>query len=58
MQGIGEERIVSFVQWINWLAMDMSADLSWNEKMNHMKDMRNINHLDVLLGFNRFTTTL
>ncbi|CAD6445013.1 0d1a82da-c749-4a9f-8809-8d4678e8d6f1 [Sclerotinia trifoliorum] len=28
---------VRIVQWTNWLAMDLSTDLSWNEKMNQMK---------------------
>lgn len=29
---------VALVQWTNWLAMDLSADLAWNEKMNQMRD--------------------
>jgi hypothetical protein len=29
---------VGLVDWTNWLAMDMSADLSWNEKMHQMRD--------------------
>jgi hypothetical protein len=29
---------VPLVRWTNWLAMDMSADLAWNEKMHQMRD--------------------
>lgn len=29
---------VPLVKWTNWLAMDMSADLVWNEKMHQMRD--------------------
>jgi cytochrome P450 len=29
---------VPLVKWTNWLAMDMSADLAWNEKMHQMRD--------------------
>ncbi|KAI1108242.1 cytochrome P450 [Nemania sp. NC0429] len=49
---------VPLVQWTNWLAMDLSADLAWNEKMNQMRDMKSSVHLDVLLSFNKFATVL
>jgi cytochrome P450 len=32
---------VPLVRWTNWLAMDMSADLAWNEKMHQMRDSKN-----------------
>lgn len=28
---------IELVEWMNWLAMDMSADLAWNEKMHQMR---------------------
>jgi hypothetical protein len=31
---------VPLVRWTNWLAMDMSADLAWNEKMHQMRDSK------------------
>jgi cytochrome P450 len=31
---------VGLVDWTNWLAMDTSADLSWNEKMYEMRDCK------------------
>jgi hypothetical protein len=31
---------VPLVKWTNWLAMDMSADLAWNEKMHQMRDSK------------------
>ncbi|KAL1598038.1 hypothetical protein SLS60_008526 [Paraconiothyrium brasiliense] len=33
---------VPLVRWTNWLAMDMSADLAWNEKMHQMRDSTRI----------------
>jgi cytochrome P450 len=29
---------VGLVEWMNWLAMDLSADVSWSEKMHGMRD--------------------
>ncbi|KAI0903546.1 cytochrome P450 [Ustulina deusta] len=49
---------VPLVKWTNWLAMDLSADLVWNAKMNQMQDMKDSVHLDVLLSFNKFATVL
>jgi cytochrome P450 len=31
---------VPLVRWTNWLAMDMSADMAWNEKMHQMRDSK------------------
>ncbi|KAH9204297.1 cytochrome P450 [Leptodontidium sp. 2 PMI_412] len=45
-------------RWTEWLAMDMSADLSWSEEMDQMRNMKNSVYLDVLLGFNTFTTVI
>lgn len=64
-------------RWTEWLAMDMSADLSWSEEMDQMRNSRllkmlafmtlktdfnsevkNSVYLDVLLGFNTFTTVI
>ncbi|KAI6081597.1 cytochrome P450 [Hypoxylon rubiginosum] len=47
---------VDLAHWCNWLAMDISADITYNRKMNQIKDMKNSVYLDVLLGFNKFTT--
>ncbi|RYP08470.1 hypothetical protein DL764_001896 [Monosporascus ibericus] len=54
---------VELVKWTNWLAMDLSADLTWNEKMYQMRDslfpqVKDSVHLDVLLSFNSFATVL
>ncbi|RYO94321.1 hypothetical protein DL766_000598 [Monosporascus sp. MC13-8B] len=49
---------VELVKWTNWLAMDLSVDLTWNEKMYQMRDMKDSVHLDVLLSFNLFATVL
>ncbi|KAF2874416.1 cytochrome P450 [Massariosphaeria phaeospora] len=49
---------VPLVRWTNWLAMDMSADLAWSEKMHQMRDMRDSVNLEVLLNFNFFAVVL
>ncbi|RYP34523.1 hypothetical protein DL767_004235 [Monosporascus sp. MG133] len=49
---------IELAKWTNWLAMDLSADLAWNEKMHQMRDMRDSVRLDVLLRFNSFSTVL
>ncbi|KAK8130549.1 hypothetical protein PG999_002929, partial [Apiospora kogelbergensis] len=49
---------VPLVRWTNWLAMDMAADLAWNEKLHQMRDMKDSVNLDVLLSFNSFATVL
>lgn len=32
---------INIVDWTHWLAMDISADLSWNEQLNEMRDSMN-----------------
>ncbi|KAH8719535.1 cytochrome P450 [Phaeosphaeriaceae sp. PMI808] len=54
----GNTNGVPLVRWTNWLAMDMSADLAWNEKMHQMRDMKDSVNLEVLLSFNSFATVL
>ncbi|TVY36836.1 Cytochrome P450 monooxygenase [Lachnellula subtilissima] len=49
---------IELVDWMNWLAMDMSADLAWNEKMHEMRDMKSSEYLDVMLAFNSFATVI
>ncbi|KAK8133654.1 hypothetical protein PG984_005666 [Apiospora sp. TS-2023a] len=49
---------VPLVRWTNWLAMDLAADLAWNEKMHQMRDMKDSVNLDVLISFNSFATVL
>ncbi|RYP75705.1 hypothetical protein DL771_002192 [Monosporascus sp. 5C6A] len=55
MKAIGGDG-VDISMWCNWLAMDISADMAYNREMHQMRDMRNSAFLDVLLGFNAFTT--
>ncbi|KAI0397649.1 cytochrome P450 [Xylariaceae sp. FL0594] len=49
---------VPIARWTNWLAMDLSADMAWNEKMYQMRDMKDSIHLDVLISFNKFATVM
>jgi cytochrome P450 len=36
----GAKEGVRLADWTNWLAMDLSADLTWHEKMHQMRDSR------------------
>ena len=49
---------IELAQWSNWLAMDLAADMSWNERMGQMDKMRNDTNLDVVLSFNFFVTAM
>ncbi len=31
---------VGLAEWTSWLAMDLSADLSWSEKMHNMRESK------------------
>ncbi|KAK7961769.1 uncharacterized protein PG986_002594 [Apiospora aurea] len=47
---------VNMTDWTYWLAMDMSAELTYSRKMNQMRDRKSSAILNVILGFNRFST--
>ncbi|KAJ8068182.1 hypothetical protein OCU04_003752 [Sclerotinia nivalis] len=49
---------VEIVQWTDWLAMDSSTDLTWNEEANQMKNQKSSVHLEALLAFNSFATVI
>ncbi|KAK7995297.1 cytochrome P450 [Apiospora arundinis] len=49
---------VPLVRWTNWLAMDMAADMAWNDQMHQMRDMKESVNLEVLLSFNSFATVI
>ncbi|KAI0025983.1 cytochrome P450 [Xylariomycetidae sp. FL0641] len=44
---------ISLTAWVNWLCVDISADMAYNWEMNAMKDMRNPPYLDILYGINK-----
>ncbi|KAK5992617.1 Cytochrome P450 monooxygenase TwmD [Cladobotryum mycophilum] len=44
---------VSLPNWINWLCVDISADLAYNREMNALKDMKEPPYLTLLSGFNK-----
>ncbi|KAI0145540.1 cytochrome P450 [Xylariaceae sp. FL1272] len=45
-------------KWMNWLAVDLSADMAYNSQMNAMRDLQDPKYLSVLLGFNKFSTVI
>lgn len=59
MQELGEYSTgVSLVDWTNWLALDMAADLAWNQKMHQMENAKSAVYLEALLAFNSFATVM
>ncbi|KAI1807900.1 cytochrome P450 [Daldinia bambusicola] len=54
MKNIGRKAEgVSLPTWINWLCVDISADIAYNREMNALKDMKTPEYLGLLSGFNR-----
>lgn len=49
----GRPQGVSLPKWINWLCVDLSADMAYNREMNALKDMRDPPYLTILAGFHR-----
>lgn len=49
---------VDLNKWLNWLAMDMSADLAYSREMNHMREGKNTDFLETLLGTNLLGTIM
>ncbi|KAI0799234.1 isotrichodermin C-15 hydroxylase [Xylaria sp. FL0064] len=42
--------------WTSWLAMDISADMTYGRKMHHMRDMKTSDFLEAIIGTNIFGT--
>ncbi|KAF3761195.1 cytochrome P450 [Cryphonectria parasitica EP155] len=49
---------VSLLDWTNWLALDLAADLAWGQKMHEMRNMKSATYLEALLAFNSFATVM
>ncbi|EDN92900.1 predicted protein [Sclerotinia sclerotiorum 1980 UF-70] len=49
---------VGILQWTNWLAIDLSTDLSWNKKTSQVKTLKDSVHLEAILAFNPFATVI
>ncbi|KAI1079391.1 isotrichodermin C-15 hydroxylase [Whalleya microplaca] len=43
-------------RWLLWLAVDMSADLAYSRELHHMRDTKNTEFLETLLGTNLYVT--
>ncbi|KAI1261146.1 cytochrome P450 [Xylariaceae sp. FL1019] len=50
------EQGVSLPNWLNWLCIDISADMAYNREMNAIKSKTNPPYLDLIYGFNKFMT--
>ncbi|KAK9426028.1 putative Cytochrome P450 [Seiridium unicorne] len=44
---------ISLPTWINWLCVDISADMAYNREMNALKDMKDPPYLSIMYGFNK-----
>ncbi|KAI5922127.1 cytochrome P450 [Camillea tinctor] len=44
---------VSLPTWINWMAVDISADMAYNREMTALKDMKEPPYLSLLAGFSK-----
>ncbi|PSR80560.1 benzoate 4-monooxygenase cytochrome P450 [Coniella lustricola] len=49
----GGQEGVSLPTWINWLCVDISADMAYNREMNALKDMKDPPYLSILAGLNK-----
>lgn len=49
---------ISLLDWTNWLALDLAADLAWGQKMHEMRDTKSATYLEALLAFNSFATVM
>ncbi|XXG99678.1 hypothetical protein Hte_006019 [Hypoxylon texense] len=57
MKEIGENPGgISLPTWIQWLSVDIAAEVAYSQQMNCMRDERDSVYLAVTLSFNRFVT--
>ncbi|KAI6084451.1 cytochrome P450 [Hypoxylon rubiginosum] len=59
MKSLGSTpRGVSLPTWVNWLCVDISADMAYNREMNALKDMKEPPYLSLLKGFSKALTVI
>ncbi|KAI1123656.1 cytochrome P450 [Nemania abortiva] len=57
MKELGRQKNgVSLPTWVQWLAMDIAAEMAYHHPVNSMRDERDSDYLNVVLSFNRFAT--
>ncbi|KAI0112012.1 cytochrome P450 [Nemania sp. FL0031] len=57
MKEIGNEPCgVSLPTWIQWLAMDIAADMAYHHEVNCMRNESDSAYLSITLSFNKFVT--
>ncbi|KAI1089462.1 cytochrome P450 [Rostrohypoxylon terebratum] len=47
---------VDLSNWVQWLAMDIAADMAYSHQVDCMKEARNSAYLNAVLSFNKFAT--
>ncbi|CAG9986859.1 unnamed protein product [Clonostachys byssicola] len=47
---------IEFRQWSDWLALDLSADMTYSQDEGHVRDMKDSDFLKFTLRLNRFLT--
>ncbi|KAI0470442.1 cytochrome P450 [Xylariaceae sp. FL0804] len=52
------EQGVSLNTWINWLCVDISADMAYNREMNALSHMQDPPYISILYGFSKAITVI
>ncbi|OTA59691.1 cytochrome P450 [Hypoxylon sp. EC38] len=47
---------ISLPNWIQWLAIDIAAEMAYSHRVDCMKEARNSAYLNAVLSFNKFAT--
>ncbi|KAI1317132.1 cytochrome P450 [Xylariaceae sp. FL0255] len=57
MKELGQQQEgVSIPTWVQWLAMDIAAEMAYHHQVNCMRNERDSDYLSAVLSFNRFAT--
>ncbi|KAI0391256.1 cytochrome P450 [Xylariaceae sp. FL0594] len=52
----GSDEGVSIPTWVQWLSMDIAAEMAYHHQVNCMRDEKDSDYLRVVLSFNKFST--
>ncbi|KAI0147679.1 cytochrome P450 [Xylariaceae sp. FL1272] len=53
-----DETSINISPWINWLCVDISADMAYNRQMNALENMSDPGYLTILQNFNKAITVI
>lgn len=52
----GRKEGISLPTWVQWLAMDIAAEMAYHHQVNCMRDEKDSDYLSIVLSFNKFAT--